>query len=115
MDTIPSQGEIIKKAKSKLKFDTYYGIIKDKFFAHGRRHVPTIIVKTPSGDQRVLLQYDNSGLFEYLNVNDSISKNYNDNTVFVYRDSIVKEFELFVLDKVCKPLPRFPRDSNRVF
>ena len=91
----PNYDEVKNQAYKSLKFDLYDGIIVGKYFDKENHNYPTIKINTTKGIQVVRLPLDKSGLFEFVEIKDSISKDYGSYNVEVYRN---KEVYNFILD-----------------
>lgn len=72
----PSTEEVTKNAYESLKYETFYGIVQEKFYDKKNHNHPPIILRNKFGKQYVLLVRDESGLFSYIESGDSISKPY---------------------------------------
>jgi len=96
----PSDEDVYKSAYESVKFTKYEGKISKKFFFKNSQNYPSILVKNKLGTQKIMFIYDKSGLYEYLQVGDSIYKEYGKYDVFIIRDSVKKKF---TLDYCIKP------------
>ena len=90
----PIKEEVHLEYYKAAKFETYQGIISNKYFENKSENRPTIEVKNKYGVQKVYYILDQSGLFDYIKIGDSISKNYGEYEIFVYRNQNIKTFVL---------------------
>jgi hypothetical protein len=72
----PSSKEITENAYKSLRHEKFYGVVQEKFYDRKNHNHPTIILKNEFGEQSILLVRDKSGLFNYIEFGDSISKDY---------------------------------------
>ncbi|SFF08002.1 hypothetical protein [Sunxiuqinia elliptica] len=90
----PNYDEIRNQAYKSLKFDLYDGIIVEKYLDKDNHNYPTMKINTTKGLQVVRLPLDKSGLFEFVEIKDSIFKDYGSYNVEVYRNNEVYNFIL---------------------
>ncbi|MGQ1910811.1 hypothetical protein ACT3CE_13615 [Marinifilum sp. RC60d5] len=90
----PSSDEITKSAYESLKYEKFYGEVQEKFYDRKNHNHPTIILRNEFGMQDVLLVRDRSGLFNYIESGDSISKIYGKYEVRLKRIGIDTVFVL---------------------
>jgi hypothetical protein len=91
---MPSNEEYLDEYHQTIKFEKYEGEIIRKFFFKKNKGYPAIIIKNRFGEQMILFSYDKSGTYDYIEIGDSIFKEYGDYHVEVKRDSITKRFFL---------------------
>jgi hypothetical protein len=85
-------------------FTVINGIV-DSVYEDKKNHSQDMLkVKNGKDIQTIYLEYDRSGLFEYLNSGDSVIKEYKSYEVVVKRSNSVK---VFVLDYGCKETINF--------
>ncbi len=90
----PDYNEIKNQAYKSLQFDVYRGIVVEKYLDRDNHNYPSIRIMNEQGIQTVRLQLDKSGLYEFIEKNDSIVKEYGSYEVKVYRNNKTKTFTL---------------------
>jgi|SRR5690606_9468421 len=66
-----------KKASEYYSEDQYYGIVMDKFIDREQHNYKTIIIRNENYERSVLFDFEIGGLYEFIEIGDSISKNVN--------------------------------------
>lgn len=83
----PSSEEITNDAYESLRYEKFYGIVQEKFNDRKNHNHPTLILKNEFGEQSILLVRDRSGIYNYVEPGDSISKEYGKYEVHLTRSS----------------------------
>lgn len=85
----PSNNEICIQQYEKERKRTYAGFVTDKFIDDKEHNYKTLILNK---QQTIWMNWDVSGLFEFLEVNDNVVKDSGSYEVIVYRDSLEYSF-----------------------
>ena len=81
----------------RFKAESYCGIIDQKYIDTVNHYNETIEILTASGQKVIICDLDNSGLYRYCQVGDSIVKQPDTYIIDVYRDGDGKaSFEIFI-------------------
>ena len=91
---LPSSSEINKMAFDSIKLYKFEGEVIKKFVDKKNHNHSTLILKNKYGEQNVILTRDKSNLFDFVQIGDSISKEYGYLNVYVIRDNKVHEIIL---------------------
>lgn len=90
-----SAEEIAQKAYAELKFEHYNGKVTEKCLDSKNHNYPKAVLENEFGKHDIYFVRDQSGLFEYLVVGDSIRKEYGKYEVVLKRKD---RHKVFVLD-----------------
>ena len=85
----PSNNEICLQQYEKERKKTYAGFVTDKFIDKEEHNYKTLILNK---QQTIWMNWDVSGLYEFIEVNDSLSKDSGSYELKVYRDSLEYSF-----------------------
>ena len=81
----------------RLKAESYSGIIDQKYIDTANHQYETLIIQTDSGQKVIICNMDNSGLFNYSEVGDSIVKHDESYMVDIYKNDEGKaSFSIFI-------------------
>jgi hypothetical protein len=92
----PSDDEICIQQYKKEKGIYYNGVVTKKFINSEEHNYKTVLL---NNGQELWMNWDLSGLYEFIEINDSIMKNSGSYAVKVYRDSL--EY-IYVIDYGCE-------------
>jgi hypothetical protein len=91
---LPTPNEINKMAFESIKLTKFEGLVIDKFMDKKNHNHATIKLKNSFGEQNIILTRDKSEIFDFIQVGDSISKEYGDLNVYIERGSELYEIKL---------------------
>ena len=84
----------------RMKEKEFYGCVVKKFRDVGNHNLPTIKIQSQKGEiDQISLLRDISGLYDYLDINDTVKKEKGSESVYVR--SISKIDTTFILDYAC--------------
>ena len=87
----PSNNEICLQQYEKEKYNFFNGIVTNKFINKKEHNYKTLIL---DGKRTIWMNWDLSGLYEFIQTNDSIIKNKGSYEVKLYRNSIEYKFSI---------------------
>ena len=90
----PNYKHIRKEAYESLRYEVYSGIVQKKFRDKNNHDYPTLELRNIHGVQIIRLQLDESGLYRFVQENDSIVKDYGSYVVKVFRQDKLFQFTL---------------------
>jgi len=82
---LPSSKEINQTALESIKLTKFEGLVIDKFMDKKNHNHATLRLRNSFGEQSVILTRDKSDIFEFVQVGDSVSKEYGDLNVRIKR------------------------------
>lgn len=91
---LPTPDEINKMAFDSIKLTKFEGLVVDKFMDKKNHNHATLKLRNSLGEQNIILTRDKSKIFNFVQVGDSISKEYGDINVFIRRDGKLYEIKL---------------------
>ncbi len=93
---IYNQEKVRKEEFYQEKSKFYSGKVKNKFIDRDKHEYETTILTTKYGDSTIIWNQDKSGLFGFIEINDSIVKLPDSYNLNIFRDSVL--VKTFVLD-----------------
>lgn len=91
---LPSSKEINQKAFDSIKLSKFHGVVVDKIMDKKNHNHATMRLENKYGEQNIILTRDKSELFNFVQVGDSISKEFGDLNVLVFRAGDLYKFGL---------------------
>ncbi|MGV8946262.1 MAG: hypothetical protein ACOH1N_07525 [Lutibacter sp.] len=82
---IPSQDELCKQGVEFYKTKNFTGVVIKKYIDEENHSHKTIIVKENMNEKSIFLDADIGGIYEYISIGDSISKNKGELFVLINR------------------------------
>mgnify|MGYP005992288091 CR=1 FL=1 len=83
---IPSQDELCKQGVELYKIKEFKGKVLKKYIDKNNHQNKTLIVEENSDEKTVILNADIGGIYEYISIGDSVSKNMGELFVLVNRN-----------------------------
>ena len=91
---LPTSKEINQTAFESIKLTKFEGLVIDKFMDKRNHNHATLRLKNSFGEQNIILTRDKSEIFEFVQVGDSVSKEYGDLNVRIKRGNELYEIKL---------------------
>ena len=88
-----------KKASEYYKEYSYEGIVSNKFIDNEQHNYQTVLIQNGQKTDKLLLDFETSGLFEFIKVGDSIFKKKNSLKLKLVRFELDTIIELKIYDK----------------
>jgi hypothetical protein len=85
---IPSQDELCKQGVELYKIKEFKGKVLKKYIDKNNHQNKTLIIKDNGNEKTVFMNADIGGVFEYISIGDSVSKNKGELFVLVNRKKI---------------------------
>ena len=83
---LPTPKEVNKKAFESIKLNKFEGLVMDKFLDKKNHNHATIKIKNSFVEQNIILTRDKSDLFSFIQLGDSVLKEYGEFEVMIKRD-----------------------------
>jgi len=90
----PSDRNYISNYGNQIKFQRYEGEVVKKYYEQKSKNYPSLLLRNRFGDQVVILAFDKSGVFDFVEVGDSIFKRYGSLELTVKRNDLKSKFTL---------------------
>lgn len=91
---LPTPNEINKTAFESIKLTKFEGLVIDKFMDKKNHNHATLKLRNSFGEQNIILTRDKSKIFDFIQVGDSVSKEYGDLNVYIERGGELYEIKL---------------------
>ena len=91
---LPTPKEINQTAFESIKLTKFEGLVIDKFMDKKNHNHVTLRLRNSFGEQNIILTRDKSEIFEFVQVGDSVSKEYGDLNVRIKRGDELYEIKL---------------------
>ena len=85
---IPSQSDLCKQGVELYKAKNFKGIVNKKYIDQENHSKKTIIVKENENEKTVILNADIGGVYEYITIGDTLTKNKGELFVSVKRNGL---------------------------
>lgn len=82
---LPTPNEINKIAFESIKLTKFEGLVIDKFMDKKNHNHATLKLRNSFGEQNIILTRDKSEIFDFVQLGDSVSKEYGDLNVLIKR------------------------------
>lgn len=91
---LPTPKEVNKMAFESIKLTKFEGLVIDKFMDKRNHNHATLKLRNSFGEQNIILTRDKSDIFDFVQVGDSVSKEYGDLNVLIKRGGELYEIKL---------------------
>jgi len=88
-----------KKASKYYSEDQYFGIVIDKFIDRDQHNYKTVVIKNLKETRKVLFDFEIGGLYDFIEVGDSISKNINSLDFRLIREDLDTVVQMKIYDR----------------
>ena len=96
---LPTSMEINQTAFESIKLTKFEGMVIDKFTDKRNHNHATLRLKNSFGEQNIILTRDKSELYDFIQVGDTVSKEYGDLIVCIKRRNELYKIELDYKEK----------------